>query len=195
MKSSTDRKYHTPIFLLCGLLGFFVYSLGKYIRYKAITHTDYMQPNIAWYKSADDYSFRDSMCKERKYLMNWEEILAPCKEHFQDNNLARTLATDASISRIVSQVIRPVGDYSKITIQTYDKSGRAKSIGGDEWRVSIRGPSEIEAIVRDMENGQYETSFLLLEAGLYKVEFTLHDTLCDSFMDPPVDWLRAGSKF
>ena len=134
------------------------------------------------------------MCEERKLLMNWEEIMFPCREHYQNNTLARILATNASRSRIVSKVIRPVGDYSTITIQTYDKRGRIKTIGGDEWRVLLRGPSEIQPMVRDLGNGQYEASFLLLEAGTYKVEFRLHDTLCDSFTDPPDEWFRKGGK-
>lgn len=189
---------HAPLLLLCGFLG---YLLAQFWRHwKTANHHNTQQLNGISYNSrkrflSKAYSFQRSMCEERKYIMNWEEMLAPCKEHFTDNKLPRTLATQASTSRIVSRLIRPVGDYSTITIQTYDKTGRAKTIGGDEWRALVRGPSVIEPMVRDLANGKYEASFLLLEAGTYKVDFYLHDTLCDSFMDPPADWVKKGGGF
>ena len=182
------------ILFLLVLLGFLVYYLVQFGRYWAVVNPHDLQPKMATYNSKSKYSFQNSMCEEKKFMMDWEEIMFPCRKHFQNNTLARTLATNASLSRIVSKVIRPVGDYSTITIQTYDRSGRIKTVGGDEWRLSLRGPSESEPFVRDLGNGQYEASFLLLEAGRYKVNFRLHDTLCDSFTDPPDEWFSKGGK-
>ena len=190
--------------ILCIFLVYFIFQLGGYseiitkinsfVSNKTINILH--QPPYKVSSRQQKYSFKEYMCEERKFYMDWETILAPCKEFyiFGTNTIPRALATNASASVVLSKSIRPTGEYSEITIQTYDISGKPKAIGGDEWRVLVHGPSLIEPMVRDLGNGQYQVSFLLLEAGRYKVDLHLQDTLCDSYMDPPSDWFKSGGK-
>ena len=143
------------------------------------------------------YTFTRELCSERKYYMNWKKILSPCKQHMKigENMLPRSEATSAPHSRVVNNTARPTGDYSTIIIKTYTAAGTPKKIGGDEWRVRVEGPSTLEPLVQDLNDGSYKVSFLLLEAGTYYVSIRLEGTLCDSYMDPHPDWMRKAGEY
>ncbi|XP_031565975.1 uncharacterized protein LOC116301111 [Actinia tenebrosa] len=96
--------------------------------------------------------------------------------------------TSASKSTIYYQDIRPAREFSRIFIQSRTKDGQIKRIGGDSWRVYLRGPSSIAATVFDHNNGTYEALFLVKEPGTYTLKVILDFSLCDGFRDPPIDW-------
>ena len=100
--------------------------------------------------------------------------------------------TNAFTSKIIFQDIRPAEEYSKIFIQSKTSDNRTKVIGGDTWRVHVRGPSSIAATVFDHNNGTYEALFLIMEPGIYQLSIYLDYSLCDGFKDPPRDWFIKG---
>ena len=139
-------------------------------------------------------AFVKELCRERWHRLDWQYILRPClgRTNFGINNLPSSLSTSSSMSRIAKMDIRNAGDYSSLTIQTLDIFGNIKTIGGDAWRVLIKGPSSLQPIVHDMGNGFYEIPFLIIEPGLYRAEIFLEGTLCSQLVDPPNDWFKKG---
>ena len=91
--------------------------------------------------------------------------------------------------------VHPAGKFTRIFIHTRTENGTSKRIGGDHWRVYLKGPSHISATVFDHQNGTYEAMALVLEPGKYVVEATLDYSLCDGIKDPPEDWFRIGERF
>ena len=142
------------------------------------------------------YSFAKEMCDQRNLYMNWKLQLAPCMEYTNFNNsIPRNLATSAKLSHVDEMIIRASGEYSTIVIKSCDKLGSPKTIGGDEWRVQVVGPSFVEPQVQDLQDGSYRVSFLIFEAGRYEIKVRLENTLCDGFKDPPFDWIKKSRKF
>ena len=142
----------------------------------------------------NQYAFERELCRERWTRLDWQYILRPClgRTKFGSNQLPSHLATNSRMSRIAKMDIQQAGEYSTLTIQTYDTLGQIKLIGGDTWRVFIFGPSAVQPLVHDMANGLYEIPFLILEPGLYKADIYLEGTLCNQFFDPPLDWFKKG---
>ena len=68
----------------------------------------------------------------------------------------KTNRSNATTSDIIFKDIRPAGEFSKIFIQSKTLDNRPKVIGGDTWRVYVRGPSSVAATVFDLNNGIYE---------------------------------------
>ena len=125
-----------------------------------------------------------------------ENIIKPCvdnmawglvKEHW-----GKTNRSNATTSDIIFKDIRPAGEFSKIFIQSKTSDNRTKLIGGDTWRVYVRGPTSVAATVFDHNNGTYEALFLITEPGVYKLMIFLDYSLCDGFKDPPRDWFITG---
>ncbi|XP_020621529.1 uncharacterized protein LOC110059172 [Orbicella faveolata] len=104
----------------------------------------------------------------------------------------KTNHSNATTSDIIFQDIRPAGEFSKIFIQSKTSDNRTKLIGGDTWRVYVRGPTSIAATVFDHNNGTYEALFLITEPGVYQLTIYLDFSLCDGFKDPPRDWFIIG---
>lgn len=84
------------------------------------------------------------------------------------------------------------GEFSKVTLQTRTGDGRNKDVGGDTWRMFVRGGDRVTPFISDLNNGVYEAQFIVFQPGLYKVEVVLESTLCEAFKDPPQDWLKRG---
>lgn len=137
--------------------------------------------------------FLTHWCRQRRSRLDWEAMLSPC-EHKIDWNSSRDKenATDPSSSYISLWDIRPVGEYSRFSIQSQTRESRSKTHGGDSWRVHLKGPSSISPTVFDHGNGTYEVLFLAMEAGVYTASIILDFTLCDGFKDPPSDWFVTG---
>ena len=102
--------------------------------------------------------------------------------------------SNATASTISYWDIRPAGEFSRFFIQSRTSDGGAKTIGGDWWRVYLRGPSFLAATVFDHRNGSYEALFLIMEPGIYKVRIYLDYSLCDGLKDPPRDWFIQGTS-
>ncbi|KAK2567380.1 Gelation factor [Acropora cervicornis] len=145
-------------------------------------------------KSNRNSEFVSNWCRERQARLDWKAMLASCAEDTAWSlPRNRENATDPNMSFISLWDVQPVGEYSRFSIQSQTKAGKLKTQGGDSWRVRIRGPSSISAVVIDHGNGTYEVLFLVMEAGVYTLHITLDFTLCDGFRDPPSDWFIVGN--
>ena len=143
--------------------------------------------------------FKTDLCRIYQARIDWKNILAPCSKQtkWMIKNQGwrnKTLRTSAANSFISKWDIRPTGEFSRFFIQSKTSSNQTKLIGGDSWRIHIKGASSVSATVFDHNNGSYEVLFLLMEAGLYQIEISLDYTLCDGFKDPPVDWYKKGTE-
>ena len=141
-------------------------------------------------------NFHQNWCRMSKARLEWRSILAPCVGNTRlgvtKEGWGRENATDPVKSYISLWDIRPVGQFSKFSIQSQTSDGRLKKIGGDAWRIHLTGPSSIAPTVFDLNNGTYEVLFLAMEPGVYKAEIMLDYTLCDGLRDPPDDWFKLG---
>ena len=152
--------------------------------------------------SPDDIRAADFMtqwCRIRRARVDWEQLLKPCK-----GNLAwgsklpgwePEYRTDPDESYISLWDIRPCGEFSRLSIRTLTRHGLDKKIGGDSWRVQLKGPASVAGTVFDHMNGTYEVLFLITEPGDYQVEAILDHSLCDGFTDPPPNWFVVGKFF
>ncbi|XP_028403765.1 uncharacterized protein LOC114526376 [Dendronephthya gigantea] len=141
--------------------------------------------------------FKTGWYRVHRAKFDWKGYLAPCAKHTKWGiNSAgwknRKLKTCAANSFISKWDIRPAGEFSRFFIQSKTSNNHTKNIGGDSWRVHIKGRSSVSATVFDHNNGVYEVLFLLMEAGFYQIEITLDYTLCDGFKDPPAYWYKKG---
>ena len=142
--------------------------------------------------------FRHDWLRQRRARVDWENIIKPCvdnmawgsvKEHW-----GKTNRTNATTSDIIFKDIRPAGEFSKIFIQSKTSDYGTKLIGGDTWRVYLRGPTSIAATVFDHNNGTYEALFLITEPGVYQLMIYLDYSLCDGLKDPPRGWFISGDR-
>lgn len=141
--------------------------------------------------------FRSEWFRQRRARVDWRSMIRPCIDNLPwglvKNQWGKTNRSSAAASEIVYQGIKPAGEFSKIFIQSKTVNNQTKLIGGDTWRVYLRGPSSVAATVFDHQNGTYEALFLLTEPGIYQVLIFLDYSLCDGFKDPPPDWFIQGN--
>ncbi|XP_068729808.1 uncharacterized protein [Montipora capricornis] len=141
--------------------------------------------------------FMKQWCRIRRLRVDWEQMLKPCKGHLAWEGKLREreheFRTDPDGSYISLWDIRPCGEFSRLSIRTVTKTGNEKKIGGDSWRVQLKGPASVAGTVFDHMNGTYEVVFLITEPGDYQVEATLDHSLCDGFTDPPPNWFVIGN--
>ena len=141
--------------------------------------------------------FRREWLRQRRARVDWQEILKPCHDNTAwgqvKDGWGKLNRSDANTSDIILKDIRPAGEFSKIFIQSRTSDNRTKAIGGDTWRVYVRGPSSVVVTVFDHNNGTYEALFLITEPGVYQVIIYLDYSLCDGFRDPPRDWFVKGN--
>lgn len=139
--------------------------------------------------------FKLAWCQMRMHRYDWKNVIGHCLKHVLWNAapLDEKLQTRASKSYVKQLDIKPAGFFSKIYIQSVSVMNVNKTIGGDSWRVDVRGPSNMAATVYDKNNGLYEAVFLLEEPGLYRAEIILDYSLCEGFKDPPLDWFVRGN--
>ena len=147
-----------------------------------------------WHRYQD---FRSEWFRQRRARVDWRSMIQPCIDNLAwglvKNQWGKTNRSSAAASQIVYQEIKPAGEFSKIFIQSKTVNNQTKLIGGDTWRVYLRGPSSVAATVFDHQNGTYEALFLLTEPGIYQVLIFLDYSLCDGFKDPPPDWFIQGN--
>ena len=140
--------------------------------------------------------FQREWLRQRRAQVDWESLARPCVGHIAWGEVkegwGKQNRTNATVSVISYWDIRPAGEYSKFFIQSRTADGKVKNIGGDSWRVYVRGTSSLAATVFDHNNGSYEALFLLLEPGIYRVLIYLDYSLCDGVRDPPIDWFITG---
>ena len=142
--------------------------------------------------------FRHEWLRQRRARVDWKNIIKPCADNMAwglvKGHWGKTNRSNATTSVIIFKDIRPAGEFSKIFIQSKTSDNRTKLIGGDTWRVYVRGPTSIAATVFDHNNGTYEALFLITEPGLYELMIYLDYSLCDGFKDPPSDWFVIGYR-
>ena len=140
--------------------------------------------------------FQHEWLRQRRARVDWKSIIKPCADNLAwglvKEHWGKTNRSNATTSDIIFKDIRPAGEFSKIFIQSKTSDNRTKLIGGDTWRVYVRGPTSIAATVFDHNNGTYEALFLITEPGVYQLKIYLDYSLCDGFKDPPRDWFIIG---
>ena len=139
--------------------------------------------------------FQENWCRIHRARVDVNSLLQPCNYNISWNGDSpdRKLQTDASQSFISLFDIRPAGQFSRFSIQTKTQNGELKLIGGDSWRVLLRGPATVSPTVFDYRNGTYEFLFLVMDPGVYKLDITLDYSLCDGYRDPPKNWFIVGT--
>ena len=155
-------------------------------------------PSLKKANQANKYDdFRREWVRQRRARMDWQAIINPCHDNMAWGKVKagweKPNRTNTSTSEIIFQDIRPAGEYSKIFIQSKTSDNITKVIGGDFWRVYVRGPANIAATLFDHNNGTYEALFLIMEPGIYQLLIYLDYSLCDGFRDPPRDWFIKGN--
>lgn len=155
---------------------------------------------IIYSTSPDEIRAADLMrqwCRTRRARVDWEQMLKPCKGNIQWGTKLpgweSEYRTDPDESYISLWDIRPCGEFSRLSIRTVASNGLEKRIGGDSWRVQLKGPASVAGTVFDHMNGTYEVLFLIIEPGDYQVEAILDHSLCDGFTDPPPNWFVVGN--
>lgn len=142
----------------------------------------------------DDFQYH--MCRERLYRLDYKKIVKACQRSlpFGTHIYDKILRTNPNLTRIPVKEIRKSGEYSTFKIKTFDHKGRPKVFGGDSFRIFLNGTNgqSLEPTVYDLNDGEYDVSFLILDAGVYKVSIVLEGSLCSSYVDPPRDWFRKG---
>ena len=142
--------------------------------------------------------FRHEWLRQRRARVDWKNIIKPCADNIAwgsvKDHWGKINRSNATTSDITFKDIRPAGEFSKIFIQSKTSDNRTKLIGGDTWRVYVRGPTSIAATVFDHNNGTYEALFLITEPGVYQLMIYLDYSLCDGFKDPPLDWFTIGYR-
>ena len=142
--------------------------------------------------------FQSEWLRQRRARVDWKNIIEPCADNMAwglvKEHWGKTNRSNATTSDIIFKDIRPAGEFSKIFIQSKTSDNRTKLIGGDTWRVYVRGPTSIAATVFDHNNGTYEALFLITEPGVYELMIYLDYSLCDGFKDPPRDWFVIGYR-
>ena len=140
--------------------------------------------------------FLETWCRLKRMRVDWKQVLRPCADNMEwgknkgfQHSQSRT---DAAKSYLISWDIRPAGQFSRFEIQSVTRDNLDKTVGGDSWRIHIRGPSSMSPTVVDHGNGKYEVIFLVLEPGKYHIEVVLEYSLCDGYRDPPRDWFIKG---
>ena len=141
-------------------------------------------------------NFQENWCRIRRARVDLDSILRPCFYNISWNgdSRKRELQTDAAKSLISFFDIRPAGQFSRFSIQTKTRKGKLKLIGGDSWRVLLRGPATVSPTAFDHGNGTYEFLFLVMDPGVYKLDITLDYSLCDGYRDPPKNWFVVGTN-
>ena len=138
--------------------------------------------------------FQENWCRIRRARVDLDSLLKPCFYNISWNGDSpnRQLQTDAAKSFISFFDIRPAGQFSRFSIQTKTRDGKLKLIGGDSWRILLRGPATVSPTMFDHGNGTYEFLFLVMDPGVYKLDITLDYSLCDGYRDPPRNWFILG---
>ena len=146
--------------------------------------------------SQDIVAFQQNWCRMQRARIDLNSLLKPCNYNISWNGESpnRLLQTDASQSFISLFDIRPAGQFSRFSIQTKTQNGELKLIGGDSWRVLLRGPTTLSPTVFDHGNGTYEFLVLIMDPGVYKLDITLDYSLCDGYRDPPKNWFIVGEQ-
>ena len=140
--------------------------------------------------------FKKDWCRVRRAATDWELLGAACEGNtkFGVNLLGWGIQnrTDPTKSFIPFMDIKPAGEFSRFSIQSQSYNGQPKTIGGDDWRVLIWGPTVLAPTVIDHGNGTYEVLFLILEPGTYFASIILDYSLCDGMKNPPDYWFMLG---
>lgn len=140
--------------------------------------------------------FGRDWCLVRRVSTDWELVSSPCRGMTKFSvslpGWGLENRTDPAQSYIPIMDIKTAGDFSRFSIQSQTSNGQPKTVGGDDWRVFIWGPTALSPTVIDHENGTYEVLFLISEPGTYHISVVLDYSLCDGMKNPPDYWFMLG---
>ena len=164
-----------------------------FLLFYSYREKNWQTPEYPRHIQKDLESFMSDWCRVRKARIDVETHISSCKNRLDwEDRLDKSFQTDPSKSFISQLDVKPAGEFSHLTINTRTLNGSLKQIGGDTWRIFLRGPSTITPSVFDMGNGKYEVVFLVVEAGIYKLDITLDYSLCNGYRNPPDNWFIIG---
>lgn len=147
-------------------------------------------------KTQQNKEFIGNWCRIQNARTNWQSLLMPCINNtVWGENILEDVAvepTDGFKSFISIWDLQPAGRFSRFFIQSVSRASEEKTIGGDSWRVHLRGPGVVVPTVFDLNKGVYEVLFLIIEPGRYRAEIYLDYTLCNGLKDPPSYWFKSG---
>ena len=194
----TNKIFYRRATAIIIVLGWFVYVY--WIRSIPENLTGHARPDGATVIEHARYAdFMQTWCLLKQARLDWKSILHPCIDNMEWGKYKRNWSirkrTDATKCYLTLWDVRPAGQFSRFGIQSVTHDNNDKTIGGDSWRVHIRGPSSMSPSVIDHNNGTYEVLFLALEAGKYDVEIVLEYSICDGYKDPPRNWFINGETF
>ena len=132
-----------------------------------------------------------------------EDLLRPCqkqlawKDRLQNSSHLRTKVDSSLVNLVIYRNTKNADQFSgRLQIQTFDRRGVKKSVGGDWWRVVIVGKSNLlrwSVRMVDLNNGSYTSVlFPIPLPGEYMLNLHLEHSLCEGILDPPKDWFRKG---
>lgn len=201
------RKTHLLVILLTGIMYFFAHEY----YHNAYPWNDLRKSQIKLmlYTGAHTFLKYDNIDTEFQKMFflkywnlqhemrfNFSKIIEPCKNDmkWRPYHVERTpyMITSANYTK-TSLHINSAGQYSRLLIETYSLMNTRKYIGGDSWRIFIKGNSSVPITLIDNLDGTYEVSFLIVEPGQYFVEIHLDYTLCDGLKDPPENFFSQGT--
>lgn len=184
---------------LCALLALSVY-VGYYHLYRRSTQNSQFfrigSRKVGSQLNTEQLFFLKYWDIQRRMRFDYEQLLEPCKNKMKWSAVypERTfyMITSSRFSNATLHV-KPVGQYSRLVIETFSVMNTRKNIGGDWWRVFVKGTSSsVHVTVLDRLDGTYEASFLILQPGKYEIDLYLEYTLCDGMKDPPEDFFSKG---
>lgn len=180
-------------FITCSIAIYILKDNGKF----SLTH---FQQHRSTEQFLDDQqkTFYKYWTLQRQRRFNYTAIMLPCQHdmewrpYYPDRNAS--VITSAKTSRAHLEV-KPAGQFTRLIIQSYNLLNTTKYIGGDTWRIFLRGKFSVPVTMIDHRNGTYEAFFLITIPGRYYVELYLEYTLCDGYKDPPPEWFLRGLYF
>lgn len=142
----------------------------------------------------DTAEFKVNWCRQRMSRYDFKSRLQSCLNEipWESAQQPSFLDTDPGFTYITLN-IKPAGHYSSAIIQSVSKLGQKKTIGGDAFRVYVKGPTSLSATVIDRHDGTYEAFFLVMVPGIYSITVILDYTMCKGIKDPPFDWFARGN--
>lgn len=142
--------------------------------------------------------FRRDWCRMQRARLEWKEVLGPCLDSTvweEPGNVGINQIPDPDKSFILHWDIKQAGEFSRLVIQSVATGNDVKTVGGDSWRIHLRGASSLAPTVLDNGDGTYEVLFLIIEDGDYEAKIFLDYSLCHGFKDPPPFWFMKGNAW
>ena len=148
-------------------------------------------------KLPDDFLLKQKQKKKRKAKTERAEapasavVLAYRPGLRSERNVPVAVASECKCSGngLSAAIIRQAAHF---TIEAYDETGNKLSVGGEPFKVDLRGSSLVRARVTDNENGTYTVSYV--PTGAHSAHTRTFYFNADAFNDIPLSVLRSERR-